>query len=79
MPYWTMSGRIGAWNTSGRGCDELEGLPSAAIMVTVGLEDILPGDLQRTICGMCGDEDGKAGDLRSFLGMKKSFSCGQQG
>ena len=36
-----MSGRIGAENTAGRGWVELDGLPSAPAMVTVGLCDIL--------------------------------------
>ena len=34
--YWTMSGRIGALNTSGRGCVELLAEPSADRMETVG-------------------------------------------
>lgn len=40
-PYWTMSGRMGALKTFGRGCVSPLGLPSAEAMVTVGRVDIL--------------------------------------
>lgn len=39
--YWTMSGRIGALNTSGRGCVCSLALPSAEMIVTTGLLVIL--------------------------------------
>ena len=41
VAYWTISGRIGAVNTAGRGCVAPEGLPSAVAMETVGREAIV--------------------------------------
>ena len=39
--YWTMSGRIGELKTAGRGWVDPLAVPSAEMMPTVGLEDIL--------------------------------------
>lgn len=42
-PYWTISGRIGAENTVGRGWEAPEGLPAAVAIETVGREAIIAG------------------------------------
>ena len=43
--YWTMSGRIGELKTAGRGWVDPLAVPSAEMMPTVGLEDILENEV----------------------------------